>query len=345
MRASATEVLMSLARLAAAAVVAAALVSSASADDEPAPLKFAWPVPSKVTVTEKMLRAGHTVTTKYTVSLERSGESGDSRVHPSDFEFTEVDGKPSTDPSVAPIVTAMMPVTKSIPDLLIGADGAVKDVIGLDNTITIMIEEMTKNVDERHKAQISALRAQFDSPAMREQMKRDAAKNWTAWVANWSGRVIPEGKGVEGTWPVSFPDGVAVTAPTRYRRMPAEDEGPGLVKLTRESTLDGEDSQAPFEEFLARAEAAAGRPLGATGMRLVDRVAVVTDPATLRPTWVRREELRVIHLKGVADRSDIERHEYTFAWPAAEKPKPVEPTAPSAPVQPVEPVKPAEGGK
>jgi hypothetical protein len=50
-------------------------------------------------------------------------------------------------------------------------------------------------------------------------------------------------------------------------------------------------------------------------------------------------------MKDMPDGNDIERHEYTFEWPAAEKPKPVEPTAPAAPVQPVEPVKPAEGGK
>jgi len=341
---------MPLPRRTAAALVAAALLSSASAGDEPAPLKFAWPVPSKVTVTEKLVKLGHTATTRYTVSLDRAGDAGgpgDLRVHLSDFEFTDFDGRPSTDPSVAMQVKMALPMAKATPDMLLGPDGAVKDVLGLDHTIATMVEELTKNLDESMKAQIPAFRAQFESPEMRERMKRDAAKHWTAWVANWTGRVIPEGRGVEGTWPVGCPDGSEVTAPTIYKRMPADKEGPGLVKLTRESTLDGEDAKPAFDAFVEKA-VAMGRPMPATGMRLVDRVAVVTDPATLRPTWVRREEQRILHMKDGNDRNDIERHDYAFEWPAAEKPKPAEPptpVAPVAPVAPVEPVKPAEGGK
>lgn len=330
---------MSRSRLAAAAVLAAALFSLAGADDQPAPLKFAWPVPSKATVTEKVEKVGHTATTRYTLSVERSGEGGDLRLHLGDFEFLDLDGKPATDPSLAQQLKVALPMAKAIPDILIGADGSVKDVLGLDTAIATMLDELSKNLDEREKASLPQLRAQFEAPETREKMKREASKQWTAWVAEWAGRTIPEGRGVDGTHAVSCPDGAEVMAPTLLRRMPAENEGPGLVKLTRETTLDGEDAKPAFEAWLKKAEAALGRSLGATGMRLVDRIAAVTDPSTLRPTWVRREEQRILHMKDADDRNDIERHEYQFEWPAAGTPKPT--TSP----KPAETPNPPETGK
>jgi hypothetical protein len=120
---------------------------------------------------------------------------------------------------------------------------------------------------------------------------------------------------------MACPDGTEVQAPTVYKRSPAESEGAGFVKLTRESVLDGDDAKPSFDAWMAKVTAATGRTLPATGMRLVDRVAVVTDPATLRPKWVRREEQKILHLKDLPDKTEIERHEYQFDWSAAETPK------------------------
>jgi hypothetical protein len=310
----------------AAAVLAAALLASASADDKPAPLKFAWPVPSKVTVTEKVSRVGHTGSLRYTASLRSTDDGRAFRLHLADFEFVEFDGKAVTgmttdDPVMAQQLAGTLAMAKATPDLVVGADGTVKDVIGLDQAIATSIDELTKMADERTKAQLPAIRAQLTSPEAKDRVRQEATKQWMLWVGDWAGREIPEGRGVEGSYPIACPDATEVAAPTLWRRVPAESEGPGLVRLTRETTLDGEDAKRPFDEFLAKAEAATGQTIPATGMRLVDRVAVVTDPATLRPTWVRHEKQRILHMKDAVDRNDIERHEYQFDWAAAEKQK------------------------
>ena len=110
-----------------------------------------------------------------------------------------------------------------------------------------------------------------------------------------------------------------VAAPTRLRRMPAADEGAGLVKFTRESVLAGEDARPILDAFVKQV-AATGRDLAATGLRLVDRALTVADPVTLRPQRVLHEELRTLEIKDVPDRTDRERHEYTFEWPVAAPP-------------------------
>ena len=306
----------------ACAIALAALGAFARAADAPAPLKFAWPVPSKGTVTEKIQKAGHVATTRYVVSLERSGDAGDLRLHLGDFEFVELDGKPASDAAVAEQVRMALPIAKAIPDLLIGADGAVKEVLGIDAAIKTMIEEIEKSADERQKASMAAVRAQLDSPDSKEKIRRETIRYWVAWVCDWAGRSIPEGEVVAGRYPVRCPDSTEVDAPAQFRRMPGGPDRPGLVRISRECVLDGDDAKPAFDAWMKQVTQATGRTVPATGMRLGDRALTIADPATLRPVVVLREETRTLHMKDAADRNDVERHEYTFVWTAAEAPKP-----------------------
>lgn len=301
------------------AASAAALPARARAEDPPAPLKFGWTVPSKVTVTEKMLKGGHTATKRFTATLLR--ESDELRVRFSDFAILELDGRPSTDPALAKSIEMTEMMLKASPYLVLAPDGTVKDVGGLDAAVDVLVAELTKSGDERQKAAAAALREQLRSPAVAAESKRRATKDWQTWVGEWVGRTVPEGRGVEGDFAIRCPDGADLRAPTRLKRAPAESEGAGLVQLTRESVLDGEDSAAALAAWVKKLSEATGQrpPEGHfTGLRLVDRSLVVADPATLRPRRVLREEQYTWHMKDRPDRTEIERHEYSFEWPAAE---------------------------
>lgn len=296
------------------AVLGAALVTAALAADETEPLRFGWPVPCKVRVTEAIEKLGQTATTRFTASLERTGDAGDLLLHLSDFEIVDLYGKKGDDPAVAAQVELTLLQLRVTPDLLLAPTGEVKDVLGLDKAVDTILDELAKSADETKKARLPQLKAQFSSPQAQTAMKDNAKKAWSVWVGEWIGRTIPSGRGADGAFTIACPDGSRTAAPTKLVRLPGDSEGEGLVRFTRESVLDGEDSRPVLDAWLAQVKAATGKVLPATGLRLVDRALSVSDPATLRPKRVLREEQRIVQMGRQGERVDLERHEYTFDW-------------------------------
>jgi hypothetical protein len=308
--------------LAAAAVVAAAVLAPAVAGDEPPPLKFAWPVPSKGRVTEAMVKGGQTATTRCTATLDRTEDGGSLKLHLSDWEIVELSGRGPSDPAIAEHVRMALVGLRVTPDLVIGGDGAVKEVVGLEAAVDAMLREIEKGTDEAQKAQLPKLREQFNSPDARAAMQRNVTRAWKTWIGDWVGRVVPAGeRGTEGPFRVLCPDTVEYDVPTRFRRLSGESEGAGLVRLTRESVLDGEDARPVLAAFLRKMEQTIGRAPPATGMRYVDRSVTVADPATLLPKRVLHEQLLTLQIKDVPERTDVERHEYTFEWEPMPRPR------------------------
>lgn len=295
-------------------------LAPALADDETPPLKFAWPVPSRAVVTEKTVKLGrdgasHAATMRYSISLERSGD--DLRLHFGDFSFVDFDGRSATDPALAPTLSMALMMAKLTPDVLIAADGKVKDMTGLDAALKALVDDAERNGDERQKAMIPALRAQLQNPQVQAEALRTATKPWQAWVGDWIGRVLPEGRDVEVEKHPVNPEGADLLAPTVMRRAATSD---GLTMLSWEASLDG-DATKPALDLWIRRMAQASRqvpPEGFfTGMKLSQKVVVAVDPATLRPQRAMREMTRAAHRKDKDDLVEIiERREYAFAWPA-----------------------------
>ncbi len=303
------------------AAAAASILAPASAADDPAPLKFAWPVPSKATVTEKIWKGVRTATTRYIVTVERSGTGDDLRAHLSDFTFIDMDGKPPTDPAVAPALAEAEALAKLTPDLLIAPDGTVKDVLGLDALIEAQIVGLESHATEEMKPHLPEIRAKMTSPAERERKKRISTNWWRTWVAEWVGLSLAEGKVVEGKRTVRDVDETERDAPAVFRLVPAPDDK-GLMQVAREAALDGDATKASLEQWVATLARQTGKtpPDGFfTGLRLTSRAAVTVDLATLRPRRALSEESCVVHRKGHEDlmlRGNLERHEYEFVWDA-----------------------------
>jgi hypothetical protein len=312
MRALIQEVFMSRLPFVVAASVALSLLPAARADDQPAPLKFAWPVPSKATVTERIWKHGLNAVTRYTLSVETQGD--DLKVHMDDFSFTEFAGKPPDDPSVAKEVAAALPGAKLVPDLLISADGRVKDVLGLDAMVQAEVDLLSPGADEAQRAERYK---QLSTPEARAAIKKESTKNWRAWIGDWVGLVIPPGKDTEGRYVVRDVDGTERDAPAVLQR--GADEAAGHVQLTRVATLQGDDTKASLDTWIKLMTKKTGKapPEGLfTGLVLTTRMFVVTEESTMRPKRAIREEACTVHRK---DQNDlvvgVERHEFTFEWP------------------------------
>lgn len=308
--------------LVAAAVAAAAALAPAIAGDDTPPVKFAWPVPSKGRVTDTLSKGGHTATTRCTATLDKTEDGKALRLHLSDWEIVEIEGRGPGDPAMAEAVRRTLVGLKVTPDLVISPTGEVKEVVGLDTAIDTMLGEFEKGIDEGQKAKLAKLREQFNSPEARATIQRTVTRTWTTWVGDWAGRVIPPGdNGVDGPYRILCPDDSEYDVPTRFRRMSGEKEGAGLVKYTRESVLDGEDAAPVLAAWMKKLEETMGRAPPATGLRFVDRSLTVADPATLRPKRVMREKLLTLRIKDTPERTDVEHREYTFEWePEAKTP-------------------------
>jgi hypothetical protein len=314
MRRHTQEILMRRPSFVLAASVALVILPAALADDQPAPLKFAWPVPSKATVTEKVLKQGHKATTRYVVTLEPDGKSADFKMHISDFEFVELDGHAATEPALAPQIAQATAQSKMIPDLVISADGRVKDVVGLEAAVEAQLAVLEKSENPQLRASVPSLRAMLARPETIATQKRESSRIWQWWVGEWVGRVIPAGPDVQTKFAIRCPDAVDREAPTSLRRKTSAD-GPEMAQFSRESTLEGDDAKPVVEAYVNKMKAMTGRvPPEITGMRLCERTVVSTDPATLRPKRAFSEAIGTLYVKDQPERTDVERHEYTFEW-------------------------------
>jgi len=302
------------------AAAALSIAPALAGDDAPAPLKFAWPVPSKAVVTERIWKGGLTWVEKYVLSFEKQG--ADFKAHVDDVSIVEFAGKRPDDPSVAEYATRALPSARLKPDLLVGADGRVKDVIGLDETIEAQFEILAKSIPEARREEFHA---RMTSPETKDVMRRDAMKNWQAWTGDWIGLSLVEGKDVSARSDVHDIDGKEREAPCVVRREASKTSG--LVQLTRVATLEGDDTKASLDAWIKMQSARTGQvppPDLFTGLTLTNRMAADVDPQTLRPADAIREYARVIHRKDRPDFVDptwIERHEFKFEWVAAAQPK------------------------
>ena len=300
----------------AAVALAAVLLPAARAEDAVKPLAFAWPVPSKVRVTEKITLPGRGATTRYVVSLARVEEGKDVlRVHIGDFEIVELDGRPATDPLIATAVALSKARGNAMPDLLLSADGRVTGLAGVEEAIDAALAGSGASATDAEKVDIAKRRAALSSPEAKELMKREARGYWDPWVAGWVGLALEDDKPVSSTVQIRCPDGVDRDATCSTRRRPAEETG--RIQLLRESALTPESAKQALDAWIKKMTEATQQapPEGFfTGLDISERVLAVTDPATLAPLRVIRESKATVRRKNGEDTESVERHEYAFDW-------------------------------
>jgi hypothetical protein len=305
-----------LARFLAAAAVAGAVLSASAADEAPAELKFAWPVPSRATVTQKSSKRGKSATTRFRLSLERAG-GGDLRLHLGEFRFVDFAGRAATDPAVADAVMRATRLANSASaDLLIGPDGRIKDVVDLDGVVRTMLADMEENGTDAEKSRLAELREQMRTPQAKDAVRRDAMKPWQTWIGEWIGRAIPAEGESFATHAVRDVDGTEREARARLRRGPPDSAG--HVRFVREAVLEGDATKASLAMWIKAVAAKTGTPPPEghfTGLTLSNRLMTIADPASMRPTLVLHEEACVAHRKNAEDLVLAgERSEYAFEW-------------------------------
>jgi hypothetical protein len=293
----------------------------AEAPAEGAELRFAWPTPSRVTVTQRALKKGKRSVVRYdTVLSARNG--GGYELKLDKFQFVEMDGRDITKGPLPPelkTVTAM--IADSIPPtLLISSEGQVEDVVGMEENVarvaTLVPEE--KGMRDRVLAMMRAMLAQ---PSLAKMMKQRAGDFWGVWVGAWVGTDLAAGEERAGTMTIQLPTG-PVDSPMTMRHRGEDASFKGAVRLEMETVLKGEAFRKAMVSMLSQMSQSVGVRQGTapdfdTMLKSASRVTtmeVVTDGATLRPytarlAWVTRLKL------DDQEREEREEREYSFAWP------------------------------
>ena len=292
-----------------AAALALVLVAAA-----PAPLKFGWSAPTRVEVTEKVVKKDRSSTMKYDVVLTK--RKGGYEVRLEKLRFVALDGVVVDRANVPADVQQAEAMAAVVPVLLLRPDGTVEGVGPLDDMLARVVAGMRPEV-------AASVRAAFASPAVQDGMKQRASDFWNAWVGAWVGMDVAAGQEQTATTSTPTPGGPVPTAVVLRNRGP-DASHPGALRLEVETKLEGETFRAAMVAMMKQMMAAAGpnvkHGLDVDAMlkaaRRTTTSEVVVDPKTLRPYKARMVSDTSMTF-GEAINQEHEEHDYEFAWPAA----------------------------
>ncbi len=278
-------------------------------------LRFAWPTPSRVTVTERVLKKGKRVAMRYDAVLS-ARQGGGYELKLDKFQFIELEGRDVSKGPLSPEIKAATALASAIPTLVISSDGQVEDIVGFEEAMQRALELVPEEKGMREQ-----MRKVFAQPTMAQVMKQKAGEFWNAWVGAWVGLDLAAGQQRSGTVPMQMPSGSVDSVMTVRNHGPAADRK-GAVRLELETVFEGEPFRKAMVGLMAQMVQSAG-PQGKAppdfdamlkSARRVSNVEVVTDGATLRPYSVRTAHVTKLQVED-QEREEREEHEYDFAWP------------------------------
>jgi hypothetical protein len=277
-------------------------------------LRFAWPTPSRVTVTERILKKGKRSVVRYDATLS-ARQGGGYELKLDKFQFLEMEGRDVTKGPLPPELKVAMAVAGAIPTLVISSEGQVVDVVGMEEAM-----ERTLALIPDEKGMRDQVRTMLSQPSMVQMMKQSAGDFWRAWVEAWVGTDLVAGEERSGTVPMELPSGPVDSQVTMRHRGP-DAAHQGSVRLEMETVLEGEPFRKAMVGLMSQMVQAAAPDKAPDfetllkSARRVSTVEVVTDPATLRPYSARMAQVSKLQIAG-QEREEREEREYSFAWRA-----------------------------
>ncbi|RKH62234.1 hypothetical protein [Corallococcus llansteffanensis] len=288
---------------------------SAGAPPTVAPFKFAWPVPSRVGITERVVSERETVTLKYDAVLTARKAGSGFELHFEHLQQVEPDARKGTPDSKSLVAT----FTK--PTLVLSSTGALTELDGLDLALGRAVTVLEPTPEARE-----SLRSRWDTPLFQTLLRDRAEDTWNAWVRTWSGVELAPGQERTQTVRIRHPNGPLEQRFT-LRNRGAVAGTPGVVRLEWETALDG----APYRQVIARSRelrcntALVRNPSDPCAAEVLESassvttVELLTEPDTLRPLSVRTERTEAFTVKGQPPVLQREARSFDFEWPRKAK--------------------------
>lgn len=285
------------------------------------PLQFAWPAPAKALVTVEAAKGGHSARSSLRLTVTRD-LGGPTRLDFSDARLLAMDGRDlGGGVGTGPGEMGSATLEALMPSLLVGSDGRLRDVLGIERLGEALAAGATGGAGTaRTDASTARLRQVLARPGVQAQLRARAGEDWRAWVGVWVGRDLRPGASIDivgvvpGMGPTVQAKGVMTHAGV------AAGFPHGAVRLRLELTADGPEFRQAVFEGLAQVAGQDGQSLGDLSLELIEAASrrqtleLVTDPATLRPYRVDMGTHIVFQLRGQEAQTQSEAKSFRFQW-------------------------------
>lgn len=270
------------------------------------PLRFRWPVPGRVRVTETTYKHGKELRLRYVAELTRDAEGLWLRLQ--EHEALDVDPR-----SVAPALA----FARALPGIRIREDGTFGGIVDLESALIAAVASYVRTTNDGAAAQ--QLHQQLRSPPIQHLLREGASEFWRAWVGVWVGQVVPPGAEVRRPFDTRLPEGLVAPGMLFLRN-----EGlgaDGLAHLVATSVMEGEGFTGALAGFMQQVAATSPVPdERAFTTDLVESarkevtVRATLRPDTLQPAQVAIEQATMVRVRGQGRRCETLRRRYDFDW-------------------------------
>jgi hypothetical protein len=278
---------------------------------------FAWPVPGSVVIIDTTTKKQRTAKSRYTMKFFRHEDGESMRVRHEGYEFLEIEGQNAKTERMQKLVASAEAMASVIPDYRIHQSGRYLETIDLEEMLDRIMPLLTKRMGDSDE-QVARIRAQFRRPEFNELMQGTLSKYWNSWVGEWIGWDVAAGKTVEQKSEANE-FGVKVPCVLRRNHHGAAPDHPGHVRLSLRSVVNGQEAMDAMVALFAKVndkQSVQEMRDQLENATMVRHLEVITRLDTLQPAWARFEMRTTLKQTGSDEPEEqIERHEYTFAWP------------------------------
>lgn len=278
--------------------------------------KFAWTVPSRVTVTESVLKKGKKAKMQYDIVVQRHNTGNNLVVSFENYHFVELEGLDLKVDENRKRLVKTEALAGILPSLVISPQGNVVDVTGVNEMIDKGIDLFPAAKDPKARATMLASLRAPESVAL---LKANVQEFWQVWVETWADLSVAPGK--EETYQLANPaTGKPSGTTMTIRNLGQPKDAPGKVKLSAQTVLQGPAAKQLLAEVL-NSFAPPDRsnppvsPNLISNLKRTTALTVVTNPRTLQPDWAQSEVSTDCTIKG-QQTNTLERHHYSFDWSA-----------------------------
>lgn len=277
-------------------------------------IRFAWPVPSEVEVTEleTTIVPVQTVEYRYTVELRETGAAGRLVVRKRDFEVLKIDGLEVADDEAFGNLTAPLELAKMSPDIYINPNGDVQDVEPWGTFYERLEQRMNELVNEQmiSPEHMQSVRTKMRDP-QRQQIIRNASVGfWTLWVNGWLDLDFNENAEiVDDDGVFVLPDG-DLKAPQILRHEGQVVDDPEFVRLSAQRRASGPRVTAAVKASFRDG----GTRARITGAEIVATAWVELLPETMQPIRAESETRHIITSESFQIPDRVTGQKYVFDW-------------------------------
>jgi hypothetical protein len=285
------------------------------------PLRFAWPTPAQALVAVEAAKGGYSARSSVRLTVTRD-VGGHTRLDFSDARLLAINGRDlSGGIGTGPGEMGSVALEALMPSLLVGADGRVQDVLGIERLGDAIVAGGLGGADSaRTDAAAARLRQVLARPGVQAQLRARAGEDWRAWVGVWVGRDLRPGAALDivGVVPGMGP-AVQAKGVMTYTGV-AAGFPPSAVRLRLELTADGPEFRRAVFDGLAKVAGQDRQSLGDLSPEHVETASrrqtleLVTDPATLRPYRVDMGTHIAFKLRGQPVQTQTEAKSFLFEW-------------------------------